>query len=120
MLKDISQLDFNKRYTYADYLTWDFGEVVELIKGKIIAYKVNESLIHSFKFLPPGHDKTESDAETTVSYHLKESDGVVQLTLRHSGFKKKNQTYANVTGGWPWILSNLKTLLETGKSLQEK
>ena len=35
MLKDISQLDFNKRYTYADYLTWDFGEVVELIKGKI-------------------------------------------------------------------------------------
>jgi Uma2 family endonuclease len=32
---DISQLDPNKRYTYADYLTWRFDELVELIKGKV-------------------------------------------------------------------------------------
>ena len=32
---DISQLDFNKQYTYADYLTWQFSERVELIKGWI-------------------------------------------------------------------------------------
>lgn len=35
MITDISQLDFNKKYTYADYLTWRFTEAVELIKGKI-------------------------------------------------------------------------------------
>lgn len=35
MITDINQLDMNKRYTYADYLTWDFDEMVELIKGKI-------------------------------------------------------------------------------------
>ena len=32
-ITDISQLDFNKQYTYADYLTWQFNERVELIKG---------------------------------------------------------------------------------------
>mgnify|MGYP000414792202 CR=1 FL=1 len=32
-ITDISQLDVNKRYTYADYLTWQFYERVELIKG---------------------------------------------------------------------------------------
>lgn len=32
-ITDISQLDFNKQYTYADYLTWQFSERVELIKG---------------------------------------------------------------------------------------
>ncbi len=32
-ITDISQLDFKKRYTYADYLTWQFQERVELIKG---------------------------------------------------------------------------------------
>jgi Uma2 family endonuclease len=32
---DISQLDLNKRYTYADYLTWRFDEFVELIRGKV-------------------------------------------------------------------------------------
>lgn len=33
----LSQLDVvNGVYTYADYLTWKFGQTVELIKGKII------------------------------------------------------------------------------------
>jgi Uma2 family endonuclease len=31
----ISQLDPNRTYSYADYLTWRFEEQVELIKGKI-------------------------------------------------------------------------------------
>jgi len=35
----ISQLDLNKRYTYADYLTWAFDERLELIKGWI--YKMS-------------------------------------------------------------------------------
>ncbi|MBU3661532.1 MAG: Uma2 family endonuclease [Flavobacteriales bacterium] len=38
-ITNISQLDFNKRYTYADYLTWAFDERVELIKGWI--YKMS-------------------------------------------------------------------------------
>ncbi|CAN5793544.1 Uma2 family endonuclease [soil metagenome] len=33
MITDINQLDFTKQYTYADYLTWNFKERVELIKG---------------------------------------------------------------------------------------
>ncbi len=34
-ITDISQLDITKSYTYADYLTWQFSERVELIMGKI-------------------------------------------------------------------------------------
>ncbi len=34
-ITDIKQLDLNKSYTYADYLTWKFMERVELIMGKI-------------------------------------------------------------------------------------
>jgi len=36
---DFSQLDLSKTYTYADYLTWQFSERVELIKGWI--YKMS-------------------------------------------------------------------------------
>src|SRR5699024_4032854 len=32
-ITDISQLDFDKKYTYKDYLTWDLKDRVELIKG---------------------------------------------------------------------------------------
>ena len=35
MITDISQLDPNGTYTYADYLKWQFDEWVELIRGKI-------------------------------------------------------------------------------------
>ncbi|WP_019949448.1 Uma2 family endonuclease [Hymenobacter aerophilus] len=35
VITDISQLDPNKTYTYADYLTWRLDEFVELIKGKV-------------------------------------------------------------------------------------
>jgi len=32
----LSQLDLNQTYSYADYLTWQFDEAIELIKGKIM------------------------------------------------------------------------------------
>lgn len=34
-ITSIDQLDLNKKYTYADYLTWQFEEMVELIRGKV-------------------------------------------------------------------------------------
>lgn len=34
-ITDFNQLDLNKSYTYADYLTWQFTDRVELIMGKI-------------------------------------------------------------------------------------
>ena len=35
-IENLSQLDLNGIYTYADYLTWQFEQAVELIKGKIL------------------------------------------------------------------------------------
>ncbi|TAN47526.1 MAG: Uma2 family endonuclease [Methylococcaceae bacterium] len=34
-ITQLSQLDLTASYSYADYLTWQFDETVELIKGKI-------------------------------------------------------------------------------------
>ncbi len=35
IITNISQLDLNKKYSYADYLLWQLDDMVELIKGKI-------------------------------------------------------------------------------------
>lgn len=55
-ITDINQLDFSKRYTYADYLTWKFMERVELFRGwiakmsapgtqhQIISYKLTRAI----------------------------------------------------------------------------
>jgi Uma2 family endonuclease len=35
MINTIEQLDLSKQYSYADYLTWQFAERIELLKGYI-------------------------------------------------------------------------------------
>jgi Uma2 family endonuclease len=35
-ITELSQLDLNQTYSYADYLTWTFDDALELIKGKIM------------------------------------------------------------------------------------
>lgn len=43
---DLSQLDLNGTYNYADYLSWQFDGAVELIRGKIMAMTPAPSSAH--------------------------------------------------------------------------
>ena len=45
-ITNINELDLNGTYTYADYLTWQFDEMVELIKGKIVRPSPAPSRFH--------------------------------------------------------------------------
>lgn len=45
-ITDLSQLDFNKTYSYADYLKWKFDERVELLRGKIFPMTPAPSIRH--------------------------------------------------------------------------
>jgi Uma2 family endonuclease len=45
-ITSLSQLDPNGSYTYADYLTWQFDEFVELIKGKVLRPMAGASRRH--------------------------------------------------------------------------
>lgn len=46
MITDINELDFRKKYSYADYLTWKFQERVELFKGRIFKMAAAPSVKH--------------------------------------------------------------------------
>lgn len=45
-ITSLSQLDLNKTYTYADYLTWKIKERVELLRGKIMQMSPAPSRYH--------------------------------------------------------------------------
>ena len=45
-ITQLSQLDPNGRYTYADYLTWKFQEFVELIRGRLLRPMAGPSARH--------------------------------------------------------------------------
>ena len=57
------------------------------------------------------------DGETLVSFEIADLGGLVKLTVIHDRFEADSLVLATISQGWPHILSNLKTLLETGEVL---
>lgn len=84
-----------------------------LISGTITEIEPGVKLAHTFHFGALNHPGTESDDDTLVTYTLTKDGAETVLKLVHSGFTEKNQTYTNVTGGWPFILKKLKASFET-------
>jgi DNA-binding transcriptional ArsR family regulator/uncharacterized protein YndB with AHSA1/START domain len=59
-----------------------------------------------------------AEQRSKVSFDLEDAgDGVVKLTCVHDGFAPGSEVLQAVSGGWPAVLSALKTLLETGSTL---
>lgn len=86
-------------------------EEEDLILGQITTFLPNQRLTHTFRF-QPNHEGTKHDPETLVTYTIKEEPEAILLTLIHTGFPHENQTFANISTGWPYILESLKVLLE--------
>lgn len=84
----------------------------ELIYGQILIVENAKRLRHTFRFAGSFHEGTKNNSETLVDYTIQRTQIGSLLTLTHSGFKESNQTYANISGGWPIILNDLKTYLE--------
>ena len=63
-------------------------------------------------------DGVAADPPSRVTWELADGgQGVVQLTVVHEGLVPGTATFEQVAGGMPFILSGLKTLLETGEPL---
>ncbi len=45
-ITELSQLDLNRTYSYADYMTWKFDDALELIKGKIMLMSPAPNVYH--------------------------------------------------------------------------
>ncbi len=88
------------------------GRTIVPVTGEVLECDQPRRLVHTFRFphLP--------DAPTRVTYEIEPAgEGVVRLTLTHDGFDGETPTWKEVGGGWPRVVSSLKSLLETGTSL---
>ena len=63
----------------------------------------------------------DKDKHSRVTYDIEPhgGDGLVRLTVTHEDLAKDAKMLAGISSGWPMVLSNLKTLLETGRTLQQ-
>lgn len=60
-------------------------------------------------------DAGEPEQRSKVTFDLEDLGGKVKLTVVHDGFPPGSKVLENISGGWPVVLSELKTLLESGE-----
>jgi uncharacterized protein YndB with AHSA1/START domain/DNA-binding transcriptional ArsR family regulator len=61
--------------------------------------------------------KLATERRSKVTFQIEPLGQVVKLTVIHDGFDPGSTVLEMVSGGWPRLLSDLKTLLETGHTL---
>jgi len=69
----------------------------------------------AWKMDPALAEKWSKERRSSVSFELEDEAPLVKLTVVHGDFEPGSEVLAAVNGGWPKILSALKTLLETGE-----
>ena len=62
-------------------------------------------------------DEHRGEQPSRVTFELQPMGSVVKLTLTHDDFASEKTTLETTRHGWPAIMSNLKSLLETGSQL---
>jgi len=86
----------------------DSGEILEIVHLRKIVLSWRNYL------------KPEAQAEgySRLTYELEQHGDAVKLTVIHEMDKPESILIQMVSSGWPAILSSLKSLLETGESLE--
>jgi uncharacterized protein YndB with AHSA1/START domain/DNA-binding transcriptional ArsR family regulator len=123
----LTRPEFTRQYFHGTDVKSDLqvGSTIEYLKqteeggtrsalsGEILEIAPGSRLVHTFSF-PSMEEKP-----TKVTYEIEPVGAeTVKLTVTHEGFEGETETYKMVRGGWPPILSGLKSLLETGRPLQ--
>ena len=96
------------RIVKPDGTTADSGEVVEIEPNKRLVLKWQNHLF----------PEVTAEGYSRMTYELEPKGDVVKLTVTHEMDKKDSKLIKAVSGGWPIIIASLKSLLETGKSLE--
>ena len=95
--------------------TWDMATDDETPKiyttGKVLESTPPKRLVMSW--IDPENRKDIS----RVTYEIEIVKDTVCLTVTHDQFKAGSTMPGRVNGGWPRVLSSLKSFLETGKGL---
>jgi uncharacterized protein YndB with AHSA1/START domain len=89
------------------------GAGVTIAEGENLEVDPPRRLVQSFTAL--WSDEVRAEGASTVTWEIEPVGDSCQLTVTHSDLREGANP--ELYGGWPMILSGLKTLLETGEEL---
>jgi uncharacterized protein YndB with AHSA1/START domain len=86
----------------------DSGKVLESDPPRRLSYSFHVEFVEALRSEPPSR----------VTIDIEKLDAQVKLTVTHDEFEPGSKVLEAVSGGWPVILSSLKSLLETGRAIE--
>lgn len=118
--------EFTKQYWFGNWQDsgWKKGASWKLMapdgnmnaSGEIVEIEKPKRLVLTWR----GEKTPEQKAEghSTCTYEIEPAaSGTVKLTVAHEIGQANSAVIRAVSGGWPMVLSNLKSFLETGEML---
>jgi len=114
---------FTRRFWFGAELRsdWQVGSPVELWhensktdEGQVLEADPPHRLSFTWKVL---HSGLHVEPHSRATFDISLEGEAVKLMLVHDGFEAGSKVVEKIGGGWPKILANLKSLLETGETL---
>ena len=90
------------------------GSGIADVTGTVVEVQPPERLVLTF----PGSDEQRAGIPSQVTFTIERHQDIVRLTVRHDDLPT-DADRAAVAAGWPAVLANLKSLLETGAVLPQ-
>jgi uncharacterized protein YndB with AHSA1/START domain len=123
----ITNPDFTQKYFYGSrvkstfevgsaYGGWSGDENQQLVDGEVLESDPPRRLATTWRAL---YDpETADEPHSRVSWEIEAQEGgYSKLTVVHDQLEESLKTAESVSGGWSFVLSGLKTVLETGEPL---
>jgi uncharacterized protein YndB with AHSA1/START domain len=123
----ITKPEFTTKYFYGSvidstyepgtpYIGWSTDRSQQYVDGEVIEASPPSRLVTSWRAMYD--EETAAEPYSRVTWELEPAgEGVTKLTVVHDQLEASPKTAANVAGGWSFVLSGMKTLLETGEPL---
>jgi len=118
-------VEFMKQYWFGVHCEsqWTAGSLWKMVHpdGRILdAGEIVEAVPHKRLVIRWQHqDKPElkAEGESLCTMELEPSGSAVKLSITHTIERELSKLIEAVAGGWPRVISNLKSLLETGSAV---
>jgi uncharacterized protein YndB with AHSA1/START domain len=124
----ITKPEFTAQYFYGSvidstlepgtpYLGFSADRSQQFVDGEVVDSDPPRLLRHTWRALYD--EDMANEPHSQVTWEIEPQDGgFTKLTVVHDRLEASPKTAASVGGGWPYVLSGLKSLLETGKPLE--
>lgn len=124
----LTTAEFTRQYWHSTRVQSDWqegGDIVFMVdgddgervgcEGKLLKVDFPTELSYTWSF--PGNSELADEEPSRVSFQLEPVGEHTKLTVVHDQFPAQSKMLGLVSGGWPYVLAGLKTLLETDAAI---